>query len=208
MTASTSTAAEPAAAPVVMPEVKATPADAPLGSPPPASEPDVPRAAQARGERETKNQGDTKNKDAGTIRTPVVGGWEGSPPVVPTAFDMETGDGAIVGHNIWNGDWVGVSTFASDYLHLDTETGDYSFHTTQNFTGTWQGKAGTMIWEETVKGNMITGAVIAEVDIISGEGDETFRCSSGHFTWAGYAVIPASYGGYHGEWVHGCPAER
>ncbi|HVF32551.1 MAG TPA: hypothetical protein VM933_05900 [Acidimicrobiales bacterium] len=194
---------EPAAA-TARPAVKATEAVRPPDPTPPISEPDAPTASPASRHKAPRNQ------EAGTIRTPVVGGWEGTPPAVPTAVDPETGDIAIAGHAVWAGDWVGVSTFQTDYVDLDEATGDYTFHAVHTFTGTWQGKAGSITWDEYAEGNIITGATMAENTIIRGDGDETFRCSSGRFIWVGVVlgVLTASYGGYHGEWVHGCPAER
>jgi hypothetical protein len=40
---------------------------------------------------------------------------------------------------------------------------------------------------------------------VSGGGDPTFRCSSGHLTFDGLAPVATGFGGYQGSWIHGCP---
>lgn len=141
----------------------------------------------------------------GSTRSAVAGGWEGSPPAIPTSIDPETGKFTVVGHAVFNGDWVGVSVFRMTGT-VDLTDGSYVATAQSEFTGTWLAdqSRGTLYWREAMTGNFITGAFSGTFDIERGTGDRSFRCSSGHFTWSGYSPPAASYGGYSGTWIHGC----
>ncbi|HVF52339.1 MAG TPA: hypothetical protein VNC78_01900 [Actinomycetota bacterium] len=144
----------------------------------------------------------------GHTRTAIAGAWEGSPPVFPTSIDPDTGKFTVVGHAVWSGDWVGVSIFHMKGT-INLATGDYVATAETEFQGTWldgdNNSRGALKWREKMRGNFITGVFVGTFDILEGSGDPAFGCSSGHFTWAGYAGPAASYGGYQGTWIHGCP---
>ena len=143
-----------------------------------------------------------------TTATTVSGGWQGTPPVVPTSVDLTTSTISVVGQYTLHGSWTGVVYFSSDDVRVDTTNGDYTFSTEATFAGTWvPGNAvGTVTWRETVAGNVITGETKAAIEITGGTGDATFQCSSGELMWVGYANPATSFGGYTGTWQHGCPA--
>jgi hypothetical protein len=147
----------------------------------------------------------------GTTSTSIAGGWEGSPPVVPTSLEEDanhTYHATFMGHAIFDGDLVGVTIFSGEAT-VDPNTGDWEGTATTEFHGAWlgDGSQGTLKWHEYLSGNFITGAFQGYFDIDSGSGDPSFQCSSGHFTWDGYTILPASYGGYSGTWIHGCKTE-
>ena len=50
-----------------------------------------------------------------------------------------------------------------------------------------------------------TSVAHIDTDIVDGDGDPTFRCSSGHLTFDGVTPGPTGFGGYRGVWIHGCP---
>lgn len=148
-----------------------------------------------------------KSERRGQTHTAAAGGWEGTPPAIPTSIDPETGRFEVVGHAVWNGTWVGVSVFEMTGT-VDLATGDYVATATTEFTGTWlvEGSHGKLFWTESMTGNLITGEFSGTFDIVRGSGDPAFECSSGHFTWSGFSPAFASYGGYSGTWIHGCPS--
>jgi hypothetical protein len=43
-----------------------------------------------------------------------------------------------------------------------------------------------------------------EADIVGGDGDPSFRCSSGHVAFDGLDPVVTGLGGYRGTWTHGC----
>ena len=148
----------------------------------------------------------------GSRRTTVTGDWQLGPGVVPAVLygSPRTVGGRVNGALLgtWTGRWQAdlVGT-------LDPQSGDYVLEsrTPSQFTGVYvpDGSHGTLTWVETVRGNVYTGGITARVDVLSGSGDAAFRCSSGHFTYAGLAAgAQVSSGGYTGTWTHGCAGTR
>lgn len=143
-----------------------------------------------------------------TTTTTVSGGWQGTPPVVPTNLDPNSSTISVVGQYTLHGSWTGVVDFTSSDVRVDPTTGNYTFTTKAKFVGSWiPGKAiGTVTWREAVEGNVMTGETKAVIEITGGTGDATFHCSSGELMWVGYANPVTSFGGYTGTWRHGCRA--
>lgn len=141
-----------------------------------------------------------------TTKTVVTGGWQGTPPVVPTMVEPTSSTLSMVGQYTLHGTWTGVVYFSSEDVRIDRTTGDYTFHSKATFAGSWveDGSTGTVTWLESVSGNVITGETRATLEITGGSGDPPFQCSSGTLMWIGYANPVTSFGGYTGTWEHGC----
>ncbi|HVE93994.1 MAG TPA: hypothetical protein VNB24_03665 [Acidimicrobiales bacterium] len=145
------------------------------------------------------------SSSTGTTTTQVAGGWQGTPPVVPLSANPD-GTFTAVGDYTLNGTLVGTMTFEMSG-RFDPATGNWDANSVDVFRGVYLGdnSQGTLTWKVHTWGNFITGANWAEVEIVGGSGDPTFQCSSGRITWDGFANPAASFGGYSGTWVHGCP---
>jgi hypothetical protein len=142
--------------------------------------------------------------------TTVAGGFTSIPLAVPTSADAPRYNFTGLCPETWQGDWVGDSVCDFTFGHVDPTTGDARAEIIDTFTGTYLGdhSAGTLVIKETFTGNVFTGAGIAEGEIISSFGDPTFACSSGHITIPIYFNPAGAYGGFYGNWIHGCTPGR
>jgi len=161
-----------------------------------------PMPARSASKHEAARRGDTVTR--------IAGGWQATPTAVPTSAsadpDLTRFDLTDVGVATLNGSWTGLVT-EDQRVTLDPTTGAVHAVGTGSFTGMYLGdhSTGTVAWTETWTGNVFTGAFWGVFNITGGDGDPTFRCSSGRITLDGYVAGPVtSYGGYHGKWIHGC----
>ncbi len=110
-----------------------------------------------------------------------------------------------------NGSLTGEWEWDQPKANVNFVTGNFRSTGTGTFTGMYLGdrSKGTLTWRETWTGNVFTGAAWGVFDVTGGDGDPTFRCSSGRLVTPGYiALVATSYGGYSGTWLHGCPTKR
>jgi hypothetical protein len=141
----------------------------------------------------------------GTTTSVVGGGWATSPCVF-TSFDPSTGDVTCVGSSAWTGSWTGITHYDVTG-NLDLVTGDFRGTLIETFTGMYvpDKSIGTLTFVESFSIDGTNFAINIETDIVNSSGDPTFRCSTGHVTFDGFAPLVTGFGGYRGTWVHGCP---
>jgi len=143
---------------------------------------------------------------SGVAASTVGGSWAQVVNCVFTKFDASTGDFSCVGGSTWEGSWTGVTHYEVTGTYNPT-TGDMhgTFHET--FVGIYvpDKSRGTLGFEERFVIDGATSVLHIDTEIVEGEGDPTFRCSSGHLTFDGLAPGPTGFGGYRGTWIHGCP---
>lgn len=146
---------------------------------------------------------------AESAATSVGGSWVNGISCVPTSYHPDSGAITCAGSSIWQGAWTGVTTYEVQGVS-DPKTGDLTGTITETFTGTYTAdhSAGTLGFAESLRVDGATGAVRIEAEILRGAGDATFRCSAGHVTFDGFSPPGglAAFGGWHGEWRHGCAA--
>lgn len=142
--------------------------------------------------------------------TPVAGGVISVPTFIPTSLDPGTWDFTGLGTVEWTGTWTGVSVANVTWAHFDQATGEGTATMTDTFTGEnmEDHSHGSITLNETVVGNIITGAGIVEGDIVASSGDPTFQCARGHVTFPIYINAAGVYGGFYGNWIHGCTRGR
>jgi hypothetical protein len=151
----------------------------------------------------------------GTTETWVAGAWQATPSLFLTgAGDLPSGACRGVPYTAlatlmgsFSGTWLEKSMTAScDTTQLPKHL---RYHSSGKGTlsGVYFGDLshGTLTWTGHWDGDMISGESTGVFEITGGGGDATFRCSSGHLTFAGYTTAPTSFGGWSGSWVHGCP---
>jgi hypothetical protein len=141
----------------------------------------------------------------GGITTVVGGSWVGLANCVFTSFDPATGDFVCIGSTSWEGSWTGITHYDLTG-NFNPVTGDWHGTITETFTGTSLAdkSTGSLNLQGSLTVEGATQAVHVEEDIIDGDGDRSFRCSSGHATFDGLADAVGGMGGYHGSWTHGC----
>jgi hypothetical protein len=139
--------------------------------------------------------------------TRIDGGLISAPAGVPTSGDPSKLDFAGICTEEWSGDLTGQSVCDVRSAHVDAATGVLTADVIDTFTGSYlpDRSTGTLTLHETVDWNLLTGAGLIVGDIVSGSGDPTFGCSSGHITLPFYGNPAAAFGGYDGTWTHGCP---
>jgi hypothetical protein len=136
----------------------------------------------------------------------IAGGITSDPAGIPTGGDPAHFDFSAVCTEQWLGSWAGNSTCEIPQAHVDPNTGDITATIVDTLTGVWMvdHSFGTLTIDETFSGNVISGGGVVIGDIVAGDGDPTFRCSSGHVVMPVYLSAPVTYGGYRGYWQHGC----
>jgi len=141
------------------------------------------------------------------VTTSIVGGsWAQVVNCVFTRYDPSSGDFNCVGSSTWEGAWTGVTHYDVTGTYNVT-TGDVhgTFHET--FIGIYvpDKSHGTLGFQERLVIDGATSVIHIDTEIVDGDGDPTFRCSSGHLTFDGLTAGPTGFGGYRGTWIHGCP---
>jgi hypothetical protein len=137
----------------------------------------------------------------------VSGSWLNAVPCVLTSYANETGNFTCTGSSVWFGAWEGVTAFELKAV-MDRSTGNVHGTITETFAGSTGAEhaLGTLSLTEVLDFDGRTGAVQIEADITGGAGDPTFRCSSGHVSYDGWAApVAMGFGGWRGTWKHGCP---
>jgi len=142
----------------------------------------------------------------GTTTSTVNGSWAQLVNCVFTHFDPSSGDFTCVGGSTWEGSWTGVTHYDVKGVY-DMKTGNMRGTFTEQFVGTYlpDRSHGTLLMAHRFTIDGATSALHIDTDIVSGDGDPTFRCSSGHLVWDGFTPGETGFGGYEGTWVHGCP---
>jgi hypothetical protein len=142
---------------------------------------------------------------AGPVTTAVGGSWLQWANCVFVSFDPKTGDFRCVGGSTWEGTWTGITHYDVTG-NLNLETGDMRGAFTETFTGTSlpDKAAGSLVFREAFTIEGATQVLHIESDIVGGDGDAAFRCSSGHVTFDGVDPVVTGVGGYRGTWTHGC----
>jgi len=145
---------------------------------------------------------------AAPVTTRVDGGLTSAPALIPTYFNKDTFEATGLCPEQWVGSWSGESTCTMTAGHFDSATGDVRATLVDVFSGVWTGDGsnGSLTINEDFIGNLYTGAGVLNGIIANGQGDPAFQCSRGHVRIDVLLTVPASYGGYDGEWTHGCPA--
>ena len=138
----------------------------------------------------------------------VEGGLNSVPVFIPTSFDPSTFTITGLCDEGWNGELSGASTCEGPYVHVDPSTGDWNAHIIDSFVGvdTVDKSHGSLVIDEQVSGNLFTGSSVLDGEIVSGDGDPTFKCARGHITMGLYANAPGAFGGYVASWHHDCRA--
>lgn len=142
----------------------------------------------------------------GTTTSTVAGSWAQIVNCVFTHYDLQSGDFTCVGGSTWQGSWTGVTHYDVKG-HYDVATGNMRGTLVEDFVGLYlpDRSHGILHMAHRFTLDGATSALHIESTILGGEGDPTFRCSSGHLTWDGTAPGETGWGGYSGTWVHGCP---
>jgi len=146
--------------------------------------------------------GDRPGASVSTVR----GSWAQVVNCLFTRYDPSTGDFACVGGSTWQGSWTGLTHYDVKGVH-DMKTGDMRGTITETFVGTYlpDRSHGTLTMAHRFTIDGATSALHIDSEITGGDGDPTFRCSSGRVVWDGLAPGETGFGGYAGTWVHGCP---
>jgi hypothetical protein len=141
----------------------------------------------------------------GSTTSTVGGSWAQVLNCVFTRYDPATGAFSCVGGSTWEGSWTGATHYVVTGTYRPT-TGDMSGTLEETFTGAnvADRSHGTLSFHERFSIDGATSVLHIDTDILGGDGDPTFRCSSGHVTFDGLAPGPTGFGGYRGTWVHGC----
>ena len=142
----------------------------------------------------------------GAMTSTVGGSWAQIVNCVFTRYEPSTGDFSCVGGSTWEGSWTGLTHYDVTGRY-DPATGDMRGSFTETFVGTYvpDKSHGTLLFSERFVIEGATGVLHIDTDIVSGDGDPTFRCSGGHLTFDGLAQGETGFGGYRGSWIHGCP---
>jgi hypothetical protein len=143
---------------------------------------------------------------AGATTTTVGGSWAQVVNCVYTRYEPSTGDFSCVGSSTWEGSWTGLTHYVITGT-LNPSTGDMRGTLDETFVGTWvpDRSHGSLTFHERFTLDGATSVVHIDTDVLGGEGDPAFRCSSGHLTFDGLAPGQTGFGGYQGRWIHGCP---
>lgn len=139
--------------------------------------------------------------------TVISGGLTSAPTALPTSFDPAKFDFTGICTEQWTGTWTGASTCTVDDAHYDQATGQLTAHATDRFVGVFMTdhSHGSITMDETFVGNVVTGGGVLTGRIVGGDGDPTFRCSSGRISIPLFFLNAAGgFGGYVGTWSHGC----
>jgi hypothetical protein len=141
------------------------------------------------------------------VTTSTIGGsWAQVVNCVFTRYDPSTGDFGCVGSSTWEGAWTGLTHYDATGTY-NAATGDMHGTLMETFTGLYlpDKSHGTLRFAERFAIDGATSVVHIEAEILGGDGDPTFRCSSGHVAFDGVAPGSTGLGGYRGSWIHGCP---
>ena len=143
---------------------------------------------------------------AGPTTSAVGGSWAQIVNCVFTEYNPSTGAFRCVGGSTWEGSWTGVTHYVVTGV-FNASTGDMRGTLDETFMGTYLADRshGTLKFHERFTINGATSVLHIDTDILSGEGDPTFRCSGGHVAFDGITPGETGFGGYQGTWVHGCP---
>jgi hypothetical protein len=143
---------------------------------------------------------------AGVTTSTMGGSWAQIVNCVFTRYEPATGDFTCVGGSTWGGSWTGVTHYDATGRY-DPATGDMRGTLAETFVGTYLADKshGTLLFSERFVIDGATGVLHIDTDVMSGDGDPTFRCSGGHLTFDGLAPGETGFGGYQGQWIHGCP---
>jgi hypothetical protein len=129
----------------------------------------------------------------------IAGGILSVPTGIPTSGDPSTFTIQGVAPEEWTGPLTGATVADIKWARVDPGTGDLTGHVVETFTGTYLGdhSTGTFVIDETVTGNVFTGAAFLDGTVISATGDPTFVCMLGsHISMPFFLNAVGSFGGY------------
>ncbi|MCA1843514.1 MAG: hypothetical protein LC792_10090 [Actinobacteria bacterium] len=143
---------------------------------------------------------------AGVTTSTVGGAWAQVVNCVFTRYDPSNGDFTCVGSSTWEGAWTGLTHYDATGT-LNPATGDMRGTLEETFVGTYvrDKSHGTLRFHEKFVIDGATSVLHIDTQILGGDGDPTFRCSSGQMAFDGLTPGPTGFGGYRGTWIHGCP---